>query len=100
MTICPRCACPADATDAEIIEYRTRYETTRPLHEKVSFECVKCSGHTYESGVLRAAGGALSSVFDISTNKFRFITCTSCGYTEFYRADIGALGIAAEFLGS
>lgn len=97
---CLRCSCPRDADQATIEHSRSRYNATRPASEKAGFTCVKCGGHANESGQLRASGGALSSVFDISTNRFNFITCSTCGYTEFYRADFGTLGVAAEFLGS
>jgi predicted nucleic-acid-binding Zn-ribbon protein len=30
-------------------------------------------------------GGGLSKMFDVQTNSFRVVSCTSCGYTEFYR---------------
>ena len=97
---CVRCACPRDADQQVIDSCRARYNSTRPMHEKAGFVCMKCGGQSKESGELRASGGALSSIFDISTNRFRYVTCSACGYTEFYRADMGALGVAAEFLGS
>ena len=47
--------------------------------------CVKC-GHTeIEEGTLSATGSGLSKMFDIQHNNFKTITCTNCGYTEFYK---------------
>jgi len=39
-------------------------------------------------------------MFDVQTNKFRTVTCTSCGYTELYK-DVGSRGgdIADIFFG-
>lgn len=50
-----------------------------------SYGCPKC-GHTdAEVGSVSMTGGGLSKMFDIQTNSFRVVSCTSCGYTEFYR---------------
>lgn len=47
--------------------------------------CVKC-GHTeIEEGTLSATGSGLSKMFDVQHNNFKTITCTNCGYTEFYK---------------
>ena len=98
--ICLRCSCPRNADETLILKLREKFDHSREPHQKVAFHCAKCGGHEKESGELRASGGVLSSMFDISTNRFYFVTCRSCGYTEFYRADIGSFGLAAEFLGS
>ncbi|MDA1197394.1 MAG: zinc ribbon domain-containing protein [Nanoarchaeota archaeon] len=34
---------------------------------------------------MRAAGGFWSKIFDIQNKKFQSISCTNCGYTEFYK---------------
>ncbi|WP_460834769.1 zinc ribbon domain-containing protein [Lysobacter humi (ex Lee et al. 2017)] len=52
------------------------------------FRCPKCDHHLHVAGELRAAGGAFSSAFEISSEKFKYIACRACGYTEFYRADL------------
>ncbi|WP_313694347.1 zinc ribbon domain-containing protein [Halorarum halobium] len=53
--------------------------------------CPKC-GHTdAEVGSISTTGGGLSKMFDIQTNKFRVVSCTSCGYSELYR-DVGSSG--------
>ncbi|MEJ7228478.1 zinc ribbon domain-containing protein, partial [Staphylococcus epidermidis] len=38
-----------------------------------------------EEGTLSATGSGLSKMFDIQHNNFKTITCTNCGYTEFYK---------------
>jgi predicted nucleic-acid-binding Zn-ribbon protein len=62
--------------------------------------CPKC-GHTEtEVGKISTTGDGLSKMFDIQTNSFRVVSCTSCGYSELYR-DTGSGGsdIVDVFLG-
>lgn len=62
--------------------------------------CPKC-GHTEtEVGEITTTGGGLSKMFDIQTNSFRVVSCTSCGYSELYR-DTGSTGsdVVDVFLG-
>lgn len=50
-----------------------------------SYGCPKC-GHTdADVGSVSMTGGGLSKMFDVQTNSFRVVSCTNCGYTEFYR---------------
>jgi predicted nucleic-acid-binding Zn-ribbon protein len=51
--------------------------------------CPKC-GHTdAEVGSVSMTGGGLSKLFDVQTNSFEVVSCTNCGYSEFYR-DVGS----------
>ena len=51
--------------------------------------CPKC-GHTDANvGSISTTGGGLSKMFDVQTNKFQVVSCTNCGYSEFYR-DVGS----------
>ena len=52
------------------------------------FRCPKCDHHLYVAGELRGAGGVFSAAFELSTEKFKYISCRKCGYTELYRADL------------
>lgn len=51
--------------------------------EKKRYVCPKCNGKGYISGETHIA----SSVFMNSMNseEYTTITCTNCGYTEFYK---------------
>ena len=60
--------------------------------EKLNFTCPKCSGSGYEIGQFRAAGGFLTKVFDIQSQRFSTVTCSRCKYTEIYRAETSMLG--------
>lgn len=64
------------------------------------YGCPKC-GHTEtDVGEISTAGGGLSRMFDIQTNAFRVVSCTSCGYSELYRdTGSGASDIVDVFLG-
>jgi predicted nucleic-acid-binding Zn-ribbon protein len=62
--------------------------------------CPKCGHDEADVGSISTTGGGLSKMFDIQTNKFRAVSCTNCGYTEFYRADrSGGSDLVDVFLG-
>ncbi|GAB3381844.1 zinc ribbon domain-containing protein [Lysobacter fragariae] len=96
---CPICACPRDASESVVEYHKRRLASVGQIVKSKPYKCVKCGGLTKETGELRASGGALSSIFDISTNRFKYVTCSSCGYTEFYRADMSGIAQVAEWFG-
>jgi predicted nucleic-acid-binding Zn-ribbon protein len=47
--------------------------------------CPKC-GHTdAEVDDIATTGAGLSRLFDIQNRRYRAVSCTRCGYTEFYK---------------
>ncbi|WP_232701053.1 zinc ribbon domain-containing protein [Halobacterium wangiae] len=62
--------------------------------------CPKCGHDEVDVGNISTTGSGLSKMFDIQTNKFQTVTCTSCGYTELYK-DVGSSGadLADVFFG-
>lgn len=62
--------------------------------------CVKCGQLGKKSGEFRAAGGFLSSFFDVATERFVYWSCTGCGHTEFYNRRLGGGSKVVDFLGS
>ncbi|MBS3769260.1 MAG: zinc ribbon domain-containing protein [Bacteroidales bacterium] len=48
------------------------------------YKCPKCGHREYDSGEIRASGGFWAKVFNVENRKFISISCTKCGYTEFY----------------
>ena len=49
---------------------------------------MKCGNEEYKKDQLQATGGNFSKVFNVQNKKFTTISCTKCGYTELYKADI------------
>jgi predicted nucleic-acid-binding Zn-ribbon protein len=47
---------------------------------------------------MRASGGALSAIFDVSNRQFTTVTCTRCQYTEFYRTDARSIDKVLDFI--
>jgi hypothetical protein len=60
-------------------------------HTSDSSGCPKCGHDQVDVGSISTTGSGLSKMFDVQTNKFQTVTCTSCGYTELYR-DVGSSG--------
>jgi predicted nucleic-acid-binding Zn-ribbon protein len=65
--------------------------------QHAKWRCPKCEHDQFETGEMRAEGGVLSAVFDVSTNKYSAVTCSRCSYTEFYRSSAGSLGQVFDF---
>jgi predicted nucleic-acid-binding Zn-ribbon protein len=63
-----------------------------------AYSCRKCGHAGYEAGEFRASGGRWSSWFDFNTERFSFVACERCRYTEFYRVRLGQLGRVVDFL--
>lgn len=62
------------------------------------YVCGKCGGKEYQRNEIRTEGGFLSAAFDVSTNKFIAVSCTRCGYTELFRANLAAASKLFDFL--
>lgn len=62
------------------------------------YTCAKCGGTDYDKKEIRTEGGALSAMFDVSTNRFDAISCTRCGYTDLYRKDVSGAAKIFDFL--
>ncbi|MBO8170037.1 MAG: hypothetical protein H0Z35_12775 [Thermoanaerobacteraceae bacterium] len=52
------------------------------------FKCSKCGNVGARTKRLAMSGTGLSRMFDIQMNKYLFVSCTSCGYTEVYNLHI------------
>jgi uncharacterized protein len=61
--------------------------------------CRKCRSIERKTGEFRASGGFLSSFFDFATERFTFVSCGQCGYTEFYNSKLGSGIRIVDFLG-
>ena len=65
--------------------------------QNLNYRCPKCSSTEYEVGQFRAAGGFLSKVFDVQSQRFSTVTCARCKYTEIYKTDTSMLGNVFDF---
>ncbi len=63
-----------------------------------SYACAKCGCTDYSRNEIRTEGGWLSAAFDVSTHRFTAVSCTRCGYTEFYRANASGGSQLFDFL--
>lgn len=60
--------------------------------------CPKCGHEEAEVDEVATTGIGLSKLFDVQNRRFQVVTCTNCGYTEFYRGHDGDV-IVDLFLG-
>ena len=51
-------------------------------------------------GQIRVSGGFWSSFFDVGNKRYNAISCTECGYTEFYKKTVSGIQKVFDFLGS
>ena len=49
------------------------------------FECSKCKHREAETGKIRTTGDGASRDMNLQNQKFGYIACNKCGFTEFYR---------------
>ncbi len=57
------------------------------LSEAVGGEtgCPKCGHDEAEVDTVTTTGDGFSRLFDVQSRRFRTVSCTRCGHTEFYR---------------
>ena len=64
----------------------------------MGYKCAKCGSSEYEKDTIQTTGGNFSKVFDVQNKRFTAITCTRCGYTEFYKEKSSAAWNIIDFL--
>ena len=93
---CQECGCPEDA-DATTVDRHMRQRAAKSGHPLRSDPaCPKCSGPMSLRGELRASAGGISAAFEFSNARFESVSCAVCGYTEFYRSGVSAMGQLAD----
>ncbi|MGQ8338457.1 zinc ribbon domain-containing protein [Sunxiuqinia sp. A32] len=60
------------------------------------YQCPKCGGRKPGVDEIRTTGSGFTKYFNIQNRKFTAISCSSCGFTEFYRG--GRSGGASNVL--
>ncbi|GAB2023994.1 zinc ribbon domain-containing protein [Lactovum odontotermitis] len=66
--------------------------------EQKQYVCPKCGNQHYEQDQFQATGGNFAKFMNIQNKKMITITCTSCGYTELYRASTTTGSNVLDFL--
>ncbi len=64
----------------------------------MQYVCAKCGNTSFENDQFQATGGNFAKMFDIQNKKFITISCTSCGFTELYKAKTSKGSNVLDFL--
>ncbi len=59
---------------------------------KPNYLCAKCGNRTASIDKIRTTGAGFTRYFNIQNREFNAVSCTKCGYTEFYRAGKSGTG--------
>ena len=51
----------------------------------LDYECPKCQHKEADSGKIRTTGDGASRYMNLQNQKFGYVACKNCGFTEFYR---------------
>ena len=108
---CDNCSCPAEVSGEEVERRRALYAAqeygaephealTDGTHASVngnSYSCPKCHHNRCRLGEIRASGGFASAVFEIQTERFSYVSCARCRYTEFFACEASALGMVFDY---
>jgi predicted nucleic-acid-binding Zn-ribbon protein len=65
---------------------------------KSSYTCPKCGSTSYETGQIRVSGGAWAAIMDVENKRYNSVSCTKCGYTEFYKETVSRGEQVLDFL--
>jgi len=79
-------AAPDDVNDASMDDNSIDDSSIEETNQDAP-GCPKCGQTDTETGSISVAGTGLSKMFDVQNNHFQVISCTNCGYSEFYRDD-------------
>ena len=58
------------------------------------YECPKCKNRDAETGEIRTTGSGISRLLNLQNQKFGYMACSNCSYTEFYRMHGGSKGLS------
>ena len=56
--------------------------------ENRSYTCPKCGNRKAEKDNIRTTGAGFTRYFNIQNRRFIAVSCTRCGYTEFYKESL------------
>jgi uncharacterized protein len=67
------------------------------MNSATPWQCAKCGHLEFKTGEIRASGGGLSSIFDVENERFSYVSCADCAYTEFYKLELSVLQSVLDF---
>lgn len=70
------------------------------MNQFENYECPKCGKKGYpEIGEFRATpSGALGRLYNVQSERFTYISCKRCKFTEIYKTESSQLGNLLDFL--
>lgn len=66
--------------------------------DKIQYRCPKCGNTSYTTDQIQTTGGNFSKIFDVQNKRFTVVSCSRCGYSEFYRKDGSTAWDILDFL--
>ena len=64
----------------------------------MNWVCCKCGNNEFDKDQIQTTGGNFAKLFDVQNKKFISVTCTNCGYTEFYKSVTSSAMNILDFL--
>lgn len=99
--VCASCGSKASPSWSFCRSCESSLDDAAPAHEDVRTEnapdlgptgCPKCGHDDAEVDEIATTGTGASMLFDIQNRRFSVVSCTNCGYSEFYRStDAGVI---------
>lgn len=74
-----------------------RAELERRMPER-NYRCMKCGHQAFDSREIRAADGAISSIFGVEPARYRALVCQRCKFAELYHGDAELAQQVLDFL--
>jgi len=53
--------------------------------EKRTYACTKCGNRQADIDEIRTTGAGFTKYFNIQNRRFTAVSCSRCGFTEFYK---------------
>ncbi|MGK0443330.1 MAG: putative nucleic-acid-binding Zn-ribbon protein [Bermanella sp.] len=95
-TNCSNCLGPSNISGDELIAWKNNWQAIQKSASPVkTFRCSKCHHTQFKTGLIRSAGGTVSASIEIETEQFTYMSCSHCGFTEFYNRK---LSLADRFI--
>jgi predicted nucleic-acid-binding Zn-ribbon protein len=92
--ICATCKSPANLSALDIEARKATYVANGGKQ----FVCSKCGHDSFTSGEIRVSGSVLGSLLEVEGNRFTYVACKQCRFTEFYLGDKELMTSILDFL--